>query len=444
MTLLTAPVPAIPPEPPPLSLPTSAILPANAGIEVAGTFPDWVYPTGRNALLQSNPELYAQIAAELNDRAAGDEQWVRGFRYAPEQHSAAEVRDPQDYTTVDESALHAPAQPTLAQQAGGTLTAATYAYQITAVDANGETTPCAETTIAVTGSGKEVVLTWQPVADGVTYKIYGRVHGSIGLLHTTGTFDPDSPPTWTDTGADSPGAAPPSSNTTGGAGVYTNLGIVEYLPFLIVTRDKCSTFGFEARDFKGRALRWLDNATPNAIEREFWGGALAQAKGYPNNYLCNTSDPNFVDLTPGGGSPAPCSVKRGLQILQDYIASAGMGDRGMIHVQPQTAPNLINVRRQGALMLDVFDNIIVPGTGYSGDCAAVGGGDSSTTAVMFATDMVNVRIQKSGDVFPDTFEEALDRSQGGEPDTIEFRAERFGAAYWDGFRHAAVRVTLAT
>ena len=47
-------------------------------------------------------------------------------------------------------------------------------------------------------------------------------------------------------------------------------------------------------------------------------------------------------------------------------------------------------------------------------------------------------------VFPDTFSEALDRGQDGQPNLITFRAEKFGVAYWDVAAHYAVQVTLAT
>jgi hypothetical protein len=58
--------------------------------------------------------------------------------------------------------------------------------------------------------------------------------------------------------------------------------------------------------------------------------------------------------------------------------------------------------------------------------------------------MVTCRVAKQVRIFPDPFSEAFDWGQGGEPNTITFRAERHVAASWDGFVHAACRVTLAT
>jgi hypothetical protein len=428
-------VPAIPPRPPQLSLLTSAVIPDNTSDPSAAALDD-----AQLALLPSD------LRDELRARAAGLDgrpMWTRGFTYAPENHYPAALRDGCDFTTPDTPALPAPQALALQQGTGGTLANGAYAYQVTAVNANGETTALAATTITVSAGGgsASVILTWQPDGDsaGVTYKVYGRVAGSIGLLATVGPFDDDQTPTYTDTGSPAPGAAPPGSNTTGGPGTYTNLPINVIVPYLVVAEDYCSSFGFEERDFKGRALRLLENASPQAIEKEFWTGTLAQAKSYPNRYL---ADSNCVDLTPG---TVP-SIARGQQILQDYLASTGFGGQGMIHVQPQTAPNLLNARRVGPLLLDIFDNIIVPGVGYPGTGPV---GNTNFTppagqAWMFCSDLAMVRAEEEGTVFPDTFAEALDWGQGGFPNSIRFRAEKFAAAYFDGAVQAACRVTLAT
>lgn len=425
--ILPVVVPAVPPKPPPLSLIGSSVRPGNGSdpanpvFEIAGEH------------LAMLPD---EVRAELQARKG--EAWTRGITYAPENHYAVENRSGYDNTSVDEQALPAPTGLALvAHTGGGTVSAAAHAYQVTAVNANGETTALAAATITPGAIGT-VTLTWNPTADGVTYNVYGRVAGSIGLLATVGPFDPDSPPTYTDTGTPAPGAAPPVSNTTGGVGPYGNLPIVTCVPWLVLAEDSCSTFGFEERDFKGRALRLLENATPQALEREFWTGALAQASGWPNNYLTNAV--SYTDLTPGGTPP---SVARGQQILQDALASTGFGGQGMLHCQPQTTPNLLNARRVGSLLLDIFDNIIVPGVGYPGTASGVGT-PAAGTAVMFATDLVMTRTEAEGTVIPDTFAEALDRGQAGQPNRITFRAMKYGCAYFDAAVHVACRVTLAT
>ena len=379
--------------------------------------------------------LPADLRAELEARVG--ETWVRGFTYLPENHGSAWLRDACDNTTVDFTQLPPPAGLAIQKVAsGGTLPAVAHQYQIVAINANGSTT--ALTAVSVTNALNDAnVLTWDEAADGITYGVYGRVSGSMGLLATVGPFPEGTTPTWTDTGSATPGAAVPATNTTGGPGNYTNLPIQTWVPYLIEVMDTCSSFGWEEHDFKGRALRWLDNATPQAIEREFATGAMAQAKGYPNGYLQNAA--TVTDLTPG----TPPSVARGIQILQDALAQVGFGGQGMLHVQPQTAPSLLGARRNGSLLLDIFDNVVVPGVGYNANGPG-GTVPAAGYAYLYATDIVMVRSQKQGTVFPDTFSEALDRGQGGFPNTITFRAERFACAYWDVAAHFCCKVALAT
>lgn len=423
-------VPAIPPRPPQLSLVNSAVTPGDQGDDPSTMFPDGA----QLALLPD--ELRAELEARRGDM------WIRGLKYAPENHGLGWLRDRQDYTALDEPAIPAPPGLALQRIGGGTIPNETVSYQVTAVDANGETTALAATTLGTGAGSSSVVLTWIDVDSPVKYNVYGRVGGSIGLLTPSpiGPFSPENPPTFTDTGAATPGVAPPGSNTTGGSGVYTNLGIVNYIPFVVEAMDRCSSWGWSERDFKGRALRWLDNTTPASIEKEFWTGTIAQAKSYPNNYLTNYGDPNWVDVTPGS---VP-SIARGMQILQDALQTCGFGGQGMIHCQAQTAPNLLGARRVGKLLLDVFDNLVVPGVGYPGTAPGNVTANTATQAYMFATDLVMVRSEDEGQVFPDTFGEALDRGQSGFPNTITFRAQRFAAAYWDGACHFGCRVTLAT
>jgi hypothetical protein len=428
-SFMAVPVPAIPPQPPQLTLLDSAIVPKDVGDGA-------VFQVADSQLAMLPSELRAEL--EARRLSGGQELWVRGFTYAPENHYPAEIRDRCDFTGVDLPALPAPLGLALTPSTtGGTLAAGTYQYQVTAVNANGETTALAAVTTTTTGTTGSVALTWDKVNETASYRIYGRVAGSMGLIGTAGPFDDNQAATYTDPGTPAPGAAVPGSNTTGGIGTYTNLPINTVVPYLIVAEDWCSAFGFEERDFKGRASRLLENAKHQAIEREFWTGALAQAKGYPNRYL---ADANAQDLTPGAGPP---SVARGMQILQDALQQNGFGGQGMIHVQAQTAPNLLGARRVGKLLLDIFDNIVVPGVGYPGTGPA-GAIPAVGTAWMFATDLVMAREESEPTVFPDSFAEAMDWGQAGSPNTIRFRAMKHAAAYFDGAAQYAVRVTLAT
>lgn len=230
--------------------------------------------------------------------------------------------------------------------------------------------------------------------------------------------------------------------------VPANLSQVLVQPWDVGTKFTQSALTFQASDYLDRAKRQNDLAVPSAIEYEFWTGALAQANSWPNNYLMNiTSFGASGNLTPGATDVhdgTPVSVVRGLGILQSYAARAGFGGQAMIHMTPEAVPNLLNVRRVGKFLLDIFDNILVPGVGYPTTVGPAHSTPAAGTAWMVVTDMVATRIQKDTHVYPSSLAEALDRSQNGLPNSITFRAERFACAYWDGFVHACVLVNLPT
>jgi len=398
---------------------------------------------------EAQPSTAAPNTDGTSMGASLDTRWTGGFSYRPRNNLPGWLRDVCDNTTVDAPALAAPEGASATPSAtGGDLVGGTeYTYVVTFVDANGETTDSTPVTATIPGEGSAgsvVVSGWvfpeDYVARGITAKVYGRIGGSLGLLAQGLTTD-----SYTDTGSASPGAAVPSSNTTGGPGTYTNLGWVNFKPYLIVVEDTCSAFGFEAHDFKTWASDLLDLATPAAVGKEFWHGYFAQAQGLPNDYLTNPD--TVVDLTPG---TVP-SIARGQQILEDALAQTGGGGPGMIHCTPDTAPSFIGARRTGPgtavstiaidtwpgdppLLLTTFDNIVVPDPGYDGL-----GPDNATPAAgteyMYATDLVSAAVDTPV-VIPDSFEEALDRGVN----TITFRAERYAAATFDGARHFACRV----
>jgi hypothetical protein len=117
----------------------------------------------------------------------------------------------------------------------------------------------------------------------------------------------------------------------------------------------------------------------------------------------------------------------------------------MLHVQPQTAPNLLGARLvtddAGVVQLvTILGNIVVADSGYDG----TGPGNEAPSAGyawIYATDLVTVRTDDPV-LIPDTLAEALDRGQNGQPNRITFRAERFAAATFDAGCHFACKVQL--
>ena len=389
--------------------------------------------------------------------ATADSRWTGGFAYAPENQFAAQVVD----VCGQPIDLPAVTPPTIAGvNATGSLPSGTYRYKVTALNANGESLPSNEVAVAVTTGGATITITQPGIGTVTSWNVYrSAINGSAGTEELLAAGAGIKAPTFTDTATGTRTAAPPSGDTTVGVGKYTNLAQVQFVPFIIQVEDECSSWGFQVRDYVGRALRLLDNATPNAIEREIWAGAFAQ-----NTYTGPMVGTNAFfqqsadDSTGGSGNAAqdvtpdagPVSVTRGVQLLEDALAGSGFGGQGMIHVAPETAPNLLGSRRVGGLLLSVMDNIIVPGSGYPTAAGTMTGPlDNSNVDPgagnqwIFATDLISVRLD-TPEVDPETMAEALDRGNFGQPNTVRFRARRFAAATWDGARQFACRVTLAT
>lgn len=214
--------------------------------------------------------------------------------------------------------------------------------------------------------------------------------------------------------------------------------IVTFVPYAVYASARCSTMGGPASmDYlQARAAMILDAVTDKQMEAEFWSGTLAQAQGLPNNYLTNSA--SMENLTPStdviGGAYA-------LAALQMYLADCNDGGQGMIHATRATVTmwfeQQAGLRREGVLILDAYDNLIVPGVGYPGTGPDGDPEDDTDTAWAYATSLVGVKI---GAVDPITtsVSQAVDRSLND----VTFRAEKPVAAFWDGCCHAGVRVNV--
>lgn len=100
---------------------------------------------------------------------------------------------------------------------GGSLTAGTYYYRVSAINTIGETLASTETSIVVPGgtSTNVVNVNWTGVVGATGYKVYGRSTGAELLIATvTG----GGIATYQDTGAITPAGALPTTNTTGTIG----------------------------------------------------------------------------------------------------------------------------------------------------------------------------------------------------------------------------------
>lgn len=126
----------------------------------------------------------------------------------------------------------------------GTLTAGTYYYRVTAVNAYGETLGSEEKPITV-GASAGVILSWPAITDATTYKIYGRSK-DLELFIATTTSN-----TYTDNGSITPTTAIPTFNTS---------GKVRYKP---IGRNMSKEFG----DLRGNYIDSENKGIPIVFER---------------------------------------------------------------------------------------------------------------------------------------------------------------------------------
>jgi hypothetical protein len=208
--------------------------------------------------------------------------------------------------------------------------------------------------------------------------------------------------------------------------------VVEYSPYVAYAGDRCSPATFRSRDFVGRARAAYEISESAIMAKELWEGNVAQEAGLPNAYLANGD----ADVIAGVFSPA-----LGLAALQRTLGEALPG-RGMIHAPRDIASlwHLLGmIRREGRLLVDAFDNIIVADTGYSG-MGASEQERTDTTAFVYATDPVQIRRDPQVTILPspDDYAAAMDR----DVNLVEWRAERIVAAYWKGCAHIAIEIDL--
>lgn len=205
---------------------------------------------------------------------------------------------------------------------------------------------------------------------------------------------------------------------------------VEFEPFLVWAGDKCSTFGFQSRDYRGRAERMLAACEGAQVESEFWKGTQAQESDWPNAYL--TSEASDVITT---GSTNEMDV---LALHEQALAECNCGQQGMIHAPRSVVSKWAErgvLRREGNRILTINDTIVVPGAGYDGSGPYGDAADGSVWT--FSTGMVEVRLS-AVKVVPDTFEQAAAAGRG--TNIIEIYAQREAAATWDGCCHFAAEV----
>lgn len=112
---------------------------------------------------------------------------------------------------------------------GGSLTAGTYYYVVTAKNALGETLASNEVSITTTGSTSSNTITWGAVSGATSYDVYrGTAAGAENKQYALGNVT-----TFTDTGAAASAVLPPTSNTTSNAPTMNRAVIVTDERFVV-------------------------------------------------------------------------------------------------------------------------------------------------------------------------------------------------------------------
>lgn len=226
-------------------------------------------------------------------------------------------------------------------------------------------------------------------------------------------------------------------------------GVLTWTPYVLEADDTCDTFTWRTHDWAGRVTTRVQVGAAKAIEKEFWGGALAQASSNGNYWLTK------IGSTQVATSGTPVSVHKAFELLDQALASCGIGSQGYIHCPVNCLPYLTTVRRDGQQLLNARDTRVIPGEGYDG--TGPGGiTPAAGTAWIFATGPVRVWLDDRNDpangfyngvqLVPDIIRdpgliyEAMNRANN----TVTVRGEQFALADWDTQCWFACLATLDT
>lgn len=226
-------------------------------------------------------------------------------------------------------------------------------------------------------------------------------------------------------------------------------GVQLWEPYGLLADDVCDASTWMTHDWVGRIKARSLVGRHKAIEKEFWRGDLAQSASNGNVWLTKVGSTN---VTPTGGA---VTVHKAFELLDQALASCGIGSRGMIHCPVAALPYLTTVRRDGINLLNARDTKVIPGEGYDGT-GPNGITPAAGTAWIFATGPVRVWVDDRDDpengfhegvklipdilANPDLIIQAMDRTNN----TVTVRGEVLALAEWDTQCWFACLATLDT
>lgn len=128
-------------------------------------------------------------------------------------------------------------------------------------------------------------------------------------------------------------------------------------PFVVFAGETCSSFGYLARDWNGRARRQLIATRSAQMAEELWTGSL------------NLAGLALVDATSDILTTAPTTARAALGLLEAGLAHYLQGRQGMIHVTPQLLVELVAetvAKPAGNVYTSPMGHLIVADAGYPG------------------------------------------------------------------------------
>jgi hypothetical protein len=187
--------------------------------------------------------------------------------------------------------ISSPGTPTLADSstAGSLATSTTYYYKVTALTSNGETLPSAEASIS-TGSDTSITISWTAVTGATSYNVYrGTTSGGENTyFNTTST-------SYTDTGAAGTSATPQSSNQTDQLGIGTSSPSANLDVAGTTLLSSGSSTAFQIQNANGYNVFSVNNVN---------GEALLGSSNQLNGVLAfaNNNNANVVSFSAASGS----------------------------------------------------------------------------------------------------------------------------------------------
>lgn len=214
-------------------------------------------------------------------------------------------------------------------------------------------------------------------------------------------------------------------------------------PFMVYASDRCSPFGFQARDWVARATRQLEATQSFEVADELWSGALRDAAGVDDQIADN---PALTDSTSDTVTSGPADPVDALACLEQGLAECSRGRRGMIHATPQALVQWVAARvvtLEGGQYLSPLGNIVVADAGYDG--SGPGGSVAGASQWAYATGLISIRLS-TPQIIPGDLESAQSLAQALNRDdnTLDVYAQRLALIQWDECCHIAAELDLAT